>query len=119
MQCWLPSGSGRSPREHFDFAGFLCQSWNANRALEVLTTPDARIAVAAAGTLYFLARPGVDVLGKNDRTLARAPIHPSFRSFSDKYVSGHMKWDYRVLNRRARPASSQNSGAIPKMRLPT
>jgi len=65
-----------------------------DKAIADLTTPRARVAVAAAGTLYFLDRPGVDVLGKNDYTLARALVHPSFRSFGAGYVSGHMKWDY-------------------------
>jgi len=84
---WMP------PRA-FRFRGFPLSVLERDRALDELTTSDARIAVAAAGTLYFLARPGVDVLGKNDRTIARAQVHPSFRSFSDRYVSGHMKWDY-------------------------
>ena len=65
-----------------------------DRALEELTTAEARVAVCAAGTLYYLDRPGVDVLGKNDYTLARAPVHASFRRFGAGYVSGHMKWDY-------------------------
>jgi hypothetical protein len=65
------------------------------RTVDELTTADARVAVARAGTIpYFLERPAVDLLGKNDYRLARAPVHPSFRSFSDGFVAGHMKWDY-------------------------
>jgi len=65
-----------------------------DRLIERLTTPEASVAVSAAGTLYYLDRPGVDVLGKNDYTLARERVHRSFRAFRAGYVSGHMKWDY-------------------------
>ena len=82
------------PPRAFRFRGFPLSVLERDRALDELTTADARIAVAAAGTLYFLARPGVDVLGKNDHALARAQVHPSFRSFGDGFISGHMKWDY-------------------------
>ena len=78
----------------FAFRSFPGSVRDRNRALEDLTTPQARVAVAAAGTLYYLDRPGVDLLGKNDYALARAPSHPMFRSFHAGYVSGHMKWDY-------------------------
>jgi arabinofuranosyltransferase len=65
------------------------------RVLEELTTPIARVAVVSAGALpYFLDRPAVDMLGKNDHFLAREPAHPPFTSFSTPYVSGHVKWDY-------------------------
>jgi len=80
--------------EALRFRGFPASVLDRDRALDDLTTADARIAVAAAGTLYFLDRPGVDVLGKNDYTLARAPVHWSFRRFGAGYASGHMKWDY-------------------------
>jgi hypothetical protein len=80
--------------ETLRFRGFPASILERDRALDDLTTADARIAVCAAGTLYFLDRPGVDVLGKNDHALARAPVHRSFRRFGAGYVSGHMKWDY-------------------------
>jgi hypothetical protein len=80
--------------EAFRFRGFPGSVLDRDRALDDLTTAHARVAVAAAGTLYFLDRDGVDVLGKNDYTLARAPVHRSFRRFGAGYASGHMKWDY-------------------------
>jgi hypothetical protein len=80
--------------ETFRFRGFPGSVLYRDKALDDITTPHARVAVAAAGTLYFLDRDGVDVLGKNDYTLARAPVHRSFHRFGAGYVSGHMKWDY-------------------------
>jgi hypothetical protein len=80
--------------EMFRFRGFPESVLDRDKALDDLTTAHARVAVAAAGTLYFLDRDGVDVLGKNDYTLARAPVHRSFHRFGAGYVSGHMKWDY-------------------------
>ena len=80
--------------EIFRFRGFPESVLDRDKALDDLTTAHARVAVAAAGTLYFLDRDGIDVLGKNDYTLARAPVHRSFRRFGAGYVSGHMKWDY-------------------------
>jgi len=80
--------------EIFRFRGFPESVLDRDKALDDLTTAHARVAVAAAGTLYFLDRDGIDLLGKNDYTLARAPVHRSFRRFGAGYVSGHMKWDY-------------------------
>jgi peptidoglycan/LPS O-acetylase OafA/YrhL len=53
------------------------------------STPDTlRIAVAAAGaTPYFCARPTEDLLGKNDRVIAR--MNPR-----GVFSPGHDKWDY-------------------------
>lgn len=52
------------------------------------TPPDFRIAVAAAGaTPYFAERPTEDLLGKNDRHIAKLPPRGVFSP-------GHDKWDY-------------------------
>jgi hypothetical protein len=52
------------------------------------TDPQFRIAVAAAGaTPYFADRPTEDLLGKNDKTIARGKLHGVFSP-------GHDKWDY-------------------------
>jgi hypothetical protein len=66
-------------------------------AIHAGTTPQARVAVIAAGVLpYFCRRNCVDMLGKCDRHIARLPMHriprvpPIFRFFP-----GHMKWDLR------------------------
>jgi peptidoglycan/LPS O-acetylase OafA/YrhL len=52
------------------------------------TDPDFRIAVAAAGaTPYFAQRPTEDLLGKNDRHVAKLAPRGVFSP-------GHDKWDY-------------------------
>ncbi|HVJ94436.1 MAG TPA: acyltransferase [Labilithrix sp.] len=52
------------------------------------TAPDFRIAVAAAGaTPYFAQRPTEDLLGKNDRHVAKLSPRGVFSP-------GHDKWDY-------------------------
>lgn len=61
------------------------------------TDPQARIAVAAAGsTPYFAERPTVDVLGKCDRRIARLPRSRSF-------MPGHDKQDYAYSFGELRP----------------
>ncbi len=53
------------------------------------TPPDLRIAVAAAGaTPYFSGKPTEDLLGKNDRHIAKLALRGVFSP-------GHDKWDYR------------------------
>ncbi len=52
------------------------------------TAPDFRLAVAAAGaTPYFAQRPTEDLLGKNDRHIAKLAPRGVFSP-------GHDKWDY-------------------------
>jgi len=64
----------------------------ANRLREI-TTPEARIAVVTAGAIpYFSERPAIDLLGKNDPTIARQPNH--LPSGIGDIRPGHMKWDY-------------------------
>ena len=56
--------------------------------IEATTPPDLRIAVAAAGaTPYFAQRPTEDLLGKNDRHVAKLAPRGVFSP-------GHDKWDY-------------------------
>ena len=61
--------------------------------LKRITRPDARVAVAWSGIpIYFSGRQGVDLLGKNDRKIAREPMREidSFHQFTP----GHLKRDY-------------------------
>jgi hypothetical protein len=69
---------------------------NESLLLRAITTQDASIAVARAGTIpYFSERPTVDLLGKMDRYIARKPaqVPPGFRRFL-AFRPGHMKFDY-------------------------
>ena len=61
--------------------------------LKRITRPDARVAVAWSGIpIYFSGRRGVDLLGKNDRKIAREPMR-KIDSFH-KFNPGHLKRDY-------------------------
>lgn len=67
------------------------------RALDAITTPEARIAVVAAGAIpYFTDLPAVDLLGKSDAHVARTEAHlpnaPLARLTA--FRPGHSKWDY-------------------------
>lgn len=56
--------------------------------IQATTPPDLRLAVAAAGaTPYFAQRPTEDLLGKNDRHVAKLAPRGVFSP-------GHDKWDY-------------------------
>jgi hypothetical protein len=64
--------------------------------LDSITFPGARIAVFAAGVLpYFSDRAFVDLLGKNDKSVARmkskVAIDPKGMV---RFTPGHSKWDY-------------------------
>jgi arabinofuranosyltransferase len=81
-------------------------------SLRETTTPQARLAVAWAGILpYFSERPCVDLLGKNDRTIAYGPNNPieppTIPFFSSAPVPycwpGHTKRDYRYSIREPTP----------------
>lgn len=53
------------------------------------TAPDALIVVYWAGAIpYFSQRPTIDLLGKNDRVIARQPAK------NPNGIPGHTKWDY-------------------------
>ncbi len=68
--------------------------------LSRITTPDATIAVVSAGAVpYFTNRTAIDMLGKNDKKIAREKM----RRLSDDskllyeyraFYPGHLKWDY-------------------------
>lgn len=57
--------------------------------------PQARVAVTSAGVLpYFLDRQCIDMLGKNDKRIARMAVQ-RHRRHGDwpRFHAGHMKWD--------------------------
>jgi arabinofuranosyltransferase len=68
--------------------------------LKQITTPKATIAVLSSGALpYFAHRTAIDMLGKNDKKIAREKM----RRLSDDtkvlykyraFYPGHLKWDY-------------------------
>ena len=84
-------------------------AWNFEKIRQALwvrqvTSPRARVAVIWAGTIpYFSQRPTVDLLGKNDRIIARGPNRPYsppplefFRSTTVPYCwPGHTKYNFR------------------------
>jgi len=68
-------------------------------ALRAATRDDATIAVTWAGAIpYFSHRNTIDLLGKSDRAVARAP-----RQASAGFDPGHDKWDYDYSIGRLRP----------------
>jgi hypothetical protein len=71
-------------------------------AVNKVTTQDAKIAIAMAGTIpYFSERQFIDVLGKIDEYIAHLPIHiPS--KLSD-YQPGHMKGDSKYSIGKLKP----------------
>ena len=64
--------------------------------LAEITSPEATVAVVAAGALpYFVDRPAIDLLGKVDRKIARQPAHATPSLFGIKnFRPGHVKYDY-------------------------
>ena len=64
--------------------------------LKEITDPEATIAVVWAGAIpYFSDRQAVDMLGKNDRIIARRKIEvPDGTEKYTAFYPGHMKWDY-------------------------
>jgi hypothetical protein len=65
-------------------------------ALKRITLPRARIAVVSAGAIpYFSDRIAIDLLGKNDKFIARQPAHVTSGPYNlEAFRPGHMKWDY-------------------------
>jgi arabinofuranosyltransferase len=65
--------------------------------LRKITTSDATILVARAGTIpYFSDRYSIDLLGKNDKYIARQSMRRESSGLHKliEFRSGHMKWDY-------------------------
>lgn len=64
--------------------------------LKEITDPQATIAVVWAGAIpYFSERSAVDILGKNDRIIAREAARiPNGSERFTAFYPGHMKWDY-------------------------
>jgi hypothetical protein len=74
--------------------------------IEKITFPEAKIALTWAGTVpYFIDRNYIDLLGKNDRRIARTLMHrfedtePLFsnnflKSPKTFFYPGHLKWDF-------------------------
>jgi arabinofuranosyltransferase len=75
------------------------------RVLTKITGREATIAVVWAGAIpYFSQRPAIDLLGKNDRTIARSRAHlPDSGSRYTVFYPGHMKWDYDYSIRQLKP----------------
>ncbi|MBI5933965.1 MAG: hypothetical protein HY867_09680 [Chloroflexi bacterium] len=85
---------GRRP----DFVAGNEQYVRVSYYLEKIVTPDARIAVTAAGNIaYFLPDNYViDMLGKADASIAHGPVSMSM-GIPDipNMQPGHMKWNYK------------------------
>ncbi len=83
--------------------------------IEKITFPDAKIALTWAGTVpYFINRKYIDLLGKNDRKIARTRMHrfeDTEPLFSNNFLKspytffypGHLKWDFDYSISRLKP----------------
>ncbi len=89
---WLPSHllplarwAGQNAAQYKEEANYT----RLGLLIRSTTPPDLRMAVAAAGaTPYFAQRPTEDLLGKNDRHVAKLAPRGVFSP-------GHDKWDYQ------------------------
>ncbi|MQC26234.1 MAG: hypothetical protein DWG76_02140 [Chloroflexi bacterium] len=84
-------------RSNIDFTVANEEYVRIARALNHMSTPEASIAVVAAGAIpYFSDLPAIDLLGKSDAVIARTESHlpqaPLARLTS--FRPGHSKWDY-------------------------
>ena len=84
-------------RSNINFAESHEDYVRTSLALMSFTTPEASIAIVAAGTIpYFTDLPAIDLLGKSDTYIARLdsqlPNGPLAQLTS--YRPGHSKWDY-------------------------
>jgi hypothetical protein len=79
------------------------------RSLNRLTTPQATIGIVQAGVAPYFSpqRRYVDLLGKSERVIARAPAHRCTACGPlQMYLAfwpGHMKWDYHYVVTELRP----------------
>ncbi len=68
-----------------------------SEVLRHITAPDAQVGVTWAGIMpYFADRVMIDFSGKNDKHIARLPMHQASHP-SDRFAyfhPGHLKWDY-------------------------
>ncbi|MFC2155484.1 hypothetical protein ACFLRB_03205 [Acidobacteriota bacterium] len=83
--------------------------------IEKITFPETKIALTWAGTVpYFINRKYIDLLGKNDRTIARTRMHrfeDTEPLFSNNFLKspytffypGHLKWDFDYSIRQLKP----------------
>jgi hypothetical protein len=81
--------------------------------LKRITRKEARIAVTWGGIpIYFSERQGVDLLGKNDRVIARQKMRPisGIREFNP----GHLKRDYAYSIGQLRPDVVAELGRAPE-----
>jgi hypothetical protein len=64
--------------------------------IQQITSDQATVAVVSAGALpYFANRYAVDMLGKNDTTIAHAPMRTRWDAERFIYFyPGHLKWNY-------------------------
>ena len=76
----------------------------AFRLNEVLTQ-DAAIAVFYAGTIpYYVDSKAIDLLGKSDKHVARAPIYlPDMSIPMKRYAPGHTKYDLKYSIKKLQP----------------
>lgn len=73
--------------------------------LRKITSPEAKVAVVWAGAIpYFSDRYCIDILGKNDKYVARQKMRlsPGLTGFLDFYP-GHLKYDYEYSIGRLKP----------------
>ncbi len=78
------------------------------RALTLRETlkPGGSYAVVWAGIIpYFAGGNAIDLLGKNDRTIAHLPMHDNFSASSPdfEFYPGHMKYSYDYSVGQLRP----------------
>jgi hypothetical protein len=80
--------------------------------LRKITTPQAKIAVVAAGTIpYFSDRYAIDLLGKNDKRIARKKAREGYGPFRPvswlqrlkSYTPGHNKYDLDYSIKQLKP----------------
>ncbi len=69
---------------------------HASMLIDSITTPEARVGVTLAGALpYFTDRTYIDLLGKNDKVIARLPARATIDPRGKvTFTPGHSKWSY-------------------------
>lgn len=69
---------------------------HASVLMDSITAPGARVGVTLAGALPYLAdRTYIDLLGKNDKIIARLPARSTIDPMGKvSFTPGHSKWNY-------------------------